>query len=178
MKRALSLILALVLCLGLCFSLCGCNSEAKKYAGTYEGSNRVRFYYWDTVGSPVPGMSIRHVKDIPVKDKLVLKKNGTGTLERCFADSITEAYYGDMVREHNLKVGQLHSTYDIKWTVEDGYIVIQFSGTTYFPEWEYTQATEYISSGESDSFSKTYELRANKLFDIESDGNTAQFTKE
>ena len=107
---------------------------------------------------------------------MVLNKDGTGTFERRFSNKITDAYYGDIVKDFKFDVDDLHSTYNIKWTVVDGYVVIQFSGYNYYPQ-SSNYETIYVSDGEPDEFSKTYELRANKMFDIDQIGDTAQFTK-
>lgn len=150
MKKAISLILALVLCLSLC--ACGDNKELEKYYGTYE---------WEIA-------YMASVADyVSAKETITISKNGTGTF--CVVCTKDSQY---ITADTVLAEGT------ISWEEVDGYIVITSSGTTYLNEESHFAGNGhynfYHANGNSPlNNTKTYELKGNKLFNVESSSTTA-----
>ena len=148
--------------------------KEKRFVGSYKGHTPQEFHDFGTSGKHY--MS----NNIPINEKMVLYEDGTGTYERRFANEVITYHYLEYyVDKYDLEANAIHSTYNLEWEVVDGYVIIQFSGYNYYPNYPRSNfyETKYVSDGELDEFSRTYELRANKLFDIDKTGDTAQFTK-
>ena len=152
MKKALSLILALVLCL----SLCACSSkESEKYVGTYECSSRY------STGDFVDSVSY--------KEEMILNKDGTGLFKCVCTKDSKYVSSGAVLIEGN-----------ISWEESDGYIIIAKSGTKYLNMEPHYYVNNYYNffhtnGNEPYNHTQTYELKGNKLFDVES--NFADYDK-
>ena len=148
MKKFIALMLVLVVAL----SLCACGGAKSKYVGTYEKNTEVQGYYSGT--------------DYPVQEELILKRDGTGSCITRYSEDITR--YNNLTGNEvvfSAKKGDIYEKLSLTWEVVDDCAVVDFSGTRY---------TVY-GQEEAISYSQTYEIKANKLFYINSD--IVAFTK-
>ena len=149
MKKAISILLVLVIALSLC--ACGGNSGSgnsaddttSKYVGTYRDTTitKIEGYYANT--------------DYPIECILTLDANGTGSYIGRYTEDIKQ--YNNLTGKellYSANKGDIVKDYDVTWEVDDGYLVVYFTGT------------EYTTHGkaEEDSFSLTLELKGNRLY--------------
>ena len=152
MKKVISILLVLVMALSLC--ACGENS---KYVGTYDGGDG--FY------------QVRDGFKIEFTRKIVLNSNGSGIYTGTSKSSIPSFLYG----KASISEGDILFTYNLKWEISDGYLVINGTGKQYCKRDNMETIVEMIPGGIEATISQSYELKGNKLFLAGS--NYASFTK-
>lgn len=95
---------------------------------------------------------------VEISKKMVLKSNGTGYYESKVSDSNNS---------NDFENGYLVSYYNLTWRVDDEYLLIDYNGKRYTRESGFNSFP--YSDGKDDSFSATYELKANLLFELGED---------
>ena len=141
MKKLLCMLLVSILCL----SLFSCSSKNAKYVGEYTRyiTYGVPGKYYDNA---LKGYVHTDAADLPVKESIILNKDGTGL----FSVKENEKQESDIIADE-VKAKHLEQT-DLKWSVEDGYLIIS-----------------YYDNGEK-TYSETFEKKGAELIDVKYNG--------
>lgn len=161
MRKIVSLLLALVLCLGLC----ACNSSKEE---NHEESNSK---YIGTYTTQKQFMDLSGMK-FQTSTEMVLSADGTGT---CVMKATTTNEHL-MYNKYKVVEGDVLLFYDLQWEESGDYLVITGSGKQYY-ELSNWNISAMIPEGIAVTMSESYELKGNKLFNVNDTTGFADYTK-
>ena len=165
MRKVLCLLLALVMCLSLL--ACSGNSSNSNKEENQEVNNSK---YIGTYTTQKQFMDLSGMK-FQTSTEMVLSADGTGTyvMKATTANSL-------MYGKYNVAEGDVLLSYDLQWEESGDYLVINGSGKQYY-ELTNTNISAMISEGKAVTISESYELKGNKLINVNDTAGYAAYTK-
>ena len=154
MKKIIVLIISI--CMITTLLLCSCTTETNsRFVGEYTGE--ISSYLDSSLSDGRDCM-------VEISEKMVLEADGSGYCESKVSDSNNS---------QDFENGYLVSYHDLTWRVDGEYLIIDYNGKNYtrlegFESFTFPEGQDY-------SFSETYELKANLLFELGED--RAEFRK-